>query len=391
MEDTTATRAATKSRIGPWYVLQTRNPSAPGMKWSTLLTLIDKGQVSPRSVVRGPTTHQLWRFAAHVKGLSREFGVCYSCGGKIERTTHQCPHCQKIQELPANPDALLESRAEPVMREIEQPASLAPAPKPPLKLSPPEAPRRKPSDITLPPRGEIGHPPGVEPRSDWHPDPAILSARELAQAFQLDFNVDEPPPRRRRALRALLTFLVLGALALTGVMLIWTDLREQTFAWLGHASATVQGYFQGSGRSARAVDPPPAAAPAQLDAPKPATQPIRLRATVELPATRPAHASAEPAKMADPPSTGTPGAAANVAAHITTPPPKTDAMVDVTANANEDPVDQARALWSHAIDAEAKQDFPEAIKFYEQIKKLPATAWPAGLEIRLTAARRQVQ
>jgi hypothetical protein len=76
MEDTTATRAATKSRIGPWYVLQTRNPSAPGMKWSTLLTLIDKGQVSPRSVVRGPTTHQLWRFAAHVKGLSREFGVC---------------------------------------------------------------------------------------------------------------------------------------------------------------------------------------------------------------------------------------------------------------------------------------------------------------------------
>src|SRR5215470_15247466 len=41
MEDTPATRSATKSRIGPWYVLQSRNPAAPGMKWSTLLTLVE--------------------------------------------------------------------------------------------------------------------------------------------------------------------------------------------------------------------------------------------------------------------------------------------------------------------------------------------------------------
>src|SRR5689334_11976813 len=31
MENTPATRKATKARIGPWYVLQTRNPAAPGM------------------------------------------------------------------------------------------------------------------------------------------------------------------------------------------------------------------------------------------------------------------------------------------------------------------------------------------------------------------------
>src|SRR4051812_7675200 len=34
MEDTAATRQATKARIGPWYVLQARNPAAPGMKFS---------------------------------------------------------------------------------------------------------------------------------------------------------------------------------------------------------------------------------------------------------------------------------------------------------------------------------------------------------------------
>src|SRR4051812_39965046 len=37
MEDTPATRQATKTRIGPWYVLQSRNPAAPGMKYATLL------------------------------------------------------------------------------------------------------------------------------------------------------------------------------------------------------------------------------------------------------------------------------------------------------------------------------------------------------------------
>src|SRR5438128_520031 len=73
MEDTPATRKATKARIGPWHVLQSRNPSAPGMKFETLLSLVRRGQVTARSVVRGPTTQQLWRFAAKVKGLSREF------------------------------------------------------------------------------------------------------------------------------------------------------------------------------------------------------------------------------------------------------------------------------------------------------------------------------
>src|SRR5262249_15782965 len=62
----------------------------------------------PQSIVRGPTTHQLWRFAAHVKGLSREFGVCYSCGGSVERNANLCTHCNRLQEPPVHPDTLLE-------------------------------------------------------------------------------------------------------------------------------------------------------------------------------------------------------------------------------------------------------------------------------------------
>lgn len=109
MENSAATRKATKTRIGPWYVLQTRNPAAPGMTWETLLSFIRKGRVKPRSIVRGPTTHQLWRFAAQVKGLSREFGICYSCGSGIETNASLCQTCNRLQEPPPNPDALLEA------------------------------------------------------------------------------------------------------------------------------------------------------------------------------------------------------------------------------------------------------------------------------------------
>src|SRR4051794_31474425 len=90
LEDTPAMRQATKDRIGPWYVLQTRNPAAPGMTFATLQGLVRKGLVTPRSVVRGPTTHQLWRWAAKVKGLSREFGLCYGCGARIETNSDIC-------------------------------------------------------------------------------------------------------------------------------------------------------------------------------------------------------------------------------------------------------------------------------------------------------------
>ena len=112
MENTAASRKATKVRIGPWYVLQTRNPAAPGMKFETLLSFVKKGRVKPTSIVRGPTTHQLWRFAAQVKGLSREFGVCYSCGASIDRTAGICPQCNRAQDPPPNPDVLLESGKE---------------------------------------------------------------------------------------------------------------------------------------------------------------------------------------------------------------------------------------------------------------------------------------
>lgn len=109
LEDTPTTRSATRGKLGPWYVLQSRNPSAPGMNFATLMVLVQKGRVTARSVLRGPTTGQFWRYAAKVKGVSREFGLCWSCGGDVAKTARACPGCKRLQEPPLNPDVLLEN------------------------------------------------------------------------------------------------------------------------------------------------------------------------------------------------------------------------------------------------------------------------------------------
>jgi len=108
LEDTPTTRAATRTKLGPWYVLQSRNPSAPGMNFATLMMLVQKGRVTARSVLRGPTTGQFWKHAAKVKGVAREFGLCWNCGGDIARNGRACPSCKRMQEPPLNPDVLLE-------------------------------------------------------------------------------------------------------------------------------------------------------------------------------------------------------------------------------------------------------------------------------------------
>lgn len=248
MDNTPESRKATKARIGPWYVLQARNPAAPGMRFDTLLTFVRKGRVRARSVVRGPTTHQLWRFAAHVKGLSREFGLCFSCGSSIETTANICPQCNRLQEPPINPDVLLDgvgvedatpraSVAGPVFRELPgadavvAPSAAPPAPRAAAAPAPaPRVPEPEDVDIVVPALGGFGlddvepkvadlaapltpspaapasrtatAQPGPAPRAggDENPfsippvrkklsgDPGFLSAKDLAAAFKLSFD-----------------------------------------------------------------------------------------------------------------------------------------------------------------------------------------------------------
>lgn len=113
--DSEETRGATIARVGPWFVLQPRNPSAPGMRFSVLRELLRSGQISAGSIVRGPATHQLWTYAARVRGLAHLFGVCWSCNRRLpsakpgEDEDDFCVYCGAMQTAPTNPDQQLEA------------------------------------------------------------------------------------------------------------------------------------------------------------------------------------------------------------------------------------------------------------------------------------------
>lgn len=359
MEDTPATRQATKARIGPWYVLQTRNPAAPGMKYATLVALIHREQVTARSIVRGPTTHQLWRYAAHVRGISREFGLCYSCGGAIERTVSLCPQCQRSQDPPVDPDVLVESRTNGSAVDggaIEVPSHAA-------RMG--ELQRQRG-------QGSNGAMSAAKFRTELprRSDGRVVSAMGLAAALQEGPEAAAPASPRRRGMRLVLLLLVLVA---GGAALLWLrpDYRARSIDWTQRSWTAVKDRIS-------AIEWPKAAPQAPL---APTIQDSvrdtpRITAPVTAPASMPAMPSIELAKGANTPDPEPP------APQAVNPEPSKQAPVG-------SPLEQARTLWRQAIDAEASRDFASAARLYGQIKDLPREAWPAGLDLRLKRAQRE--
>ena len=401
LENTPATRQATKARIGPWYVLQTRNPAAPGMRFETLLALVDRGRVKPRSIVRGPTTHQFWRYAAQVKGLSREFGLCYSCGQAIERTTNLCSHCNRLQDPPVNPNVFLErSDAEPatsvpMFGETSAPPLLAEGmdtsmSEQGLRMEAPGSERAQPrldSSRLEPSRLDSSRLESSRPRKSGE---GFLSAKDLATAFKLKTSGQAMPApiapssagigpvigrqapassrwAHRRSARYIAIFIL--ALAVAGVALQFhRDLRfrnnvigwyEQASGWAHQQSASLRPASAKSDHGSSANPPPSSPALSGLTAP----------------ATSPA---SQPSKWDELFSGSSDNRAAAPKAHQAPAKKKPSGTVD-----------DVRALYRSAIDAEASHDDATAIQKYEQIEEFSRELWPRDLELRLKEARQR--
>jgi hypothetical protein len=451
MENSAAGRKATKGRIGPWYVLQKRNPAAPGMKFETLLSFVNRGRVKPHSIVRGPTTHQLWRFAAHVKGLSRQFGLCYSCGTSLATDAAVCPQCNRPQGLPAQPDVFLESvdsEPAPEVREgtpatagAAEPSSADPAKSAPADGADPahgdphDGLSNGEHDMIVPSLGEADapasqFPPGPRERlTHFRRDRGNFSQRidslyeedapeeevedsyspvPVGPAFVAPARPMGSPPRRRMWIEAVVFLIVLGIAAVSGLFYVDPHLQARAEFWLDKGLRTV-GISAASKPSDAQSAPlpdgtlpslpiPPAATPNDTpgrDSPPPlpyippAQTPVvpQPSPTVSAPAPSPAPATSTPSS---PPITQANSVPATPDATPAAEPDPSDASSS-PADGEDDPFNRSRTLRKRAIDAENGGNYAEAVTLFEQIKQLPREAWPGDLELRLKAARANLE
>jgi hypothetical protein len=430
MEDSAATRQATKARIGPWHVLQTRNPAAPGMRYATLLALVGKGQVTARSVVRGPTTHQLWRFAAHVKGLSREFGVCYSCGESIDKSAANCPHCDRAQEPMGNPDALLESRESatgPVAIAAPVNASNLPASTSANLLSAPssgiarnEMPATDPYSIVA--RSPAAAPivshaerlrTGIDQRPDprRRPDGRVLSAMELAAALQVA--PPQPPAQQAHPVRTVI--ITLFAVAIIAAAIIGykrPDLRDQALDWgqtkLAQVEHTLANFHlqnlpppadHGVPQAEGTANNPPGLSTPAPDVSSPSPSDVATPhegANTSAPSISITPGGNAIAPVAQTPD-GTAAAGADAADH-TAGNAATPAAAASPSILSDRPIlvgtapstSEVWQLHSRGLDAEGRQDWVEAVRCYQQIELAPKELWPSDVKIRLENAKRHL-
>jgi hypothetical protein len=427
MENSAATRQATRAKIGPWFVWQARNPSAPGMNWATLTTLIEKGRVTPRSVVRGPTTGQLWRYAARVKGLSREFGVCWHCGGEVQKAARACAACKRMQLPPINPDALLENNdaMAPVGPRVP-PRAPASARAGLLSLNEPV--RREVPAGPAPAAGEAARHDAAEASVDpslpvIDMDEALPSGMEF-RAFQLPGESPEdgrPQPQqgsssfRRVAIAAAITFLFLA-----GLLYFHPEVRAHYAKWFDGLRA----WAKPASTRPLGVPEDPVTPPADRDHHSPSS--VAPTILMNVPEDRPSALTAAPlssflstqvASESDAPtpttkpvaeitlspasSTSVYPATSKPAPVVTTAPAPAKQEATGTAHVQispppSDPQTAERRAWElyeRAIKSEQRSDYAAAVKEYQWIEqlRLPEGVGPSDVESRLSRARKLMQ
>ena len=244
--DSEETRAAVVRQMGPWHArLPGADAGGPGMRFATLQEMVRAGEIRSGTVVKGPATRNLWRFAARTRGLSQMFGLCWNCSRRLqasapgEPTDDFCIYCGALLDTPSNPDQQLEAVV-PVA-DARSPARQTPPPRPslpedqdlhrPLPGAAAANRRALPGPVDLDDDDDSDD--GIRdlaPLSDSRGD-GLLSQPELASVFNLGYDPDadddgRPSGRRGRGGRTpwgryLLGLLVLLALLAAAAWAAW--------------------------------------------------------------------------------------------------------------------------------------------------------------------------
>jgi hypothetical protein len=193
-----AVRKASREVLGPWYYLDPRNPSGRGVTLETLLKMIEKGRLKPDSIVRGPTTHQDWLFAAETPRLAKYLGLCPHCFAEAKPEDTYCTHCQLSMNVrpgeprPGIPASLVKTPFHAAAHEIE--LELAGSEASPLAATLGEEALVAPVSAPAPPRPDAALAAAVRP------DPALAAAAAsgLAAAVSEKRTAVLPALRRRK-------------------------------------------------------------------------------------------------------------------------------------------------------------------------------------------------
>jgi hypothetical protein len=86
-------RQATQNEMGPWYIRDPRRSFQPGCSYETVAKLVERGQVTRYTVIRGPSTRQFWTVARHAPGIAHLLGYCHACDARVDPLAHGCDEC----------------------------------------------------------------------------------------------------------------------------------------------------------------------------------------------------------------------------------------------------------------------------------------------------------
>ena len=365
--DNPSTRAANVQKSGPWCVLKANDADTREINFADLQQMIRDGELTSRTVVRGPTTGQLWRLASKVRGLSREFGLCYCCSGDIETDETVCPHCDRVQTVPSSelpkpapaaapaPVRVAAIPVSPVIPETYKQVQQALFNNPVIHVHSLSQPDHTPVDEVAAAR------PVVAASSERHiPKDDLLTPRDVAKAFQLEFGLQEEQIARHlgrpnQTARMLKIAFTSGSALLLAALVLWPATRIVS-GWINTTPT----------HSYRPMLPGTTFADARFSN----NTLVTLPDLTQVPPLAPA-----PEIIAS----------ARQASTILTPVILADPQP--TLSAEDDP----RLLWINAMQDESTGNYSGAVQSYERIESLPSNLWPAGLEVRLTLARKELK
>jgi hypothetical protein len=79
--------------IGPWWARDQQSPFSPGMTYDHIAELARRGDIERHTILRGPTTRQLWKVARRVPGIAHILGRCHNCGEHVDPHARACDAC----------------------------------------------------------------------------------------------------------------------------------------------------------------------------------------------------------------------------------------------------------------------------------------------------------